>query len=116
MLQDLRLMKAAHINAVRLAHYPNCPRWYELCDSMGMYVMDEADCETHGLRGTLASTPDWADAFLDRAIRMAERSPSSHPSPITSYLLKREPFSLKTVLIRQSIPLPPNWWACRHSY
>ena len=81
MLQDLRLMKDANINAVRLAHYPNCPRWYELCDSMGMYVMDEADCETHGLRGTLASTPDWADAFLDRAIRMAERD-KNHPSVI----------------------------------
>jgi beta-galactosidase len=81
MLQDLQLMKAAHINAVRLAHYPNCPRWYELCDSMGMYVMDEADCETHGLRGTLASTPDWGDAFLDRAIRMAERD-KNHPSVI----------------------------------
>ena len=75
------LMKQANINAVRLAHYPNCPRWYELCDSMGMYVMDEADCETHGLRGTLASTPDWADAFLDRAIRMAERD-KNHPSII----------------------------------
>ena len=81
MLKDLKLMKAAHINAVRLAHYPNCPRWYELCDSMGMYVMDEADCETHGLRGTLASTPDWGDAFLDRAIRMAERD-KNHPSII----------------------------------
>ena len=81
MLQDLRLMKEAHINAVRLAHYPNCPRWYELCDSIGMYVMDEADCETHGLRGTLASTPDWAEAFLDRAIRMAERD-KNHPSII----------------------------------
>ena len=81
MLQDLRLMKEANINAVRLAHYPNCPRWYELCDSMGMYVMDEADCETHGLRGTLASTPDWGDAFLDRAIRMAERD-KNHPSII----------------------------------
>ena len=81
MLQDLRLMKEANINAVRLAHYPNSPRWYELCDSMGMYVMDEADCETHGLRGTLASTPDWADAFLDRAIRMAERD-KNHPSII----------------------------------
>ena len=81
MLQDLQLMKEANINAVRLAHYPNCPRWYELCDSMGMYVMDEADCETHGLRGTLASTPDWADAFLDRAIRMAERD-KNHPSVI----------------------------------
>ena len=81
MLKDLRLMKEAHINAVRLAHYPNCPRWYELCDSLGMYLMDEADCETHGLRGTLASTPDWGDAFLDRAIRMAERD-KNHPSVI----------------------------------
>ena len=81
MLKDLQLMKAAHVNAVRLSHYPNCPRWYELCDSIGMYVMDEADCETHGLRGTLASTPDWADAFLDRAIRMAERD-KNHPSVI----------------------------------
>ena len=81
MLQDLRLMKEAHINAVRLAHYPNCPRWYELCDSIGMYIMDEADCETHGLRGTLASTPDWAEAFMDRAVRMAERD-KNHPSII----------------------------------
>ena len=81
MLQDLRLMKQANINAVRLAHYPNCPRWYELCDSMGMYLMDEADCETHGLRGTLTSTSDWGDAFLDRAIRMAERD-KNHPSVI----------------------------------
>ncbi|MBQ9678447.1 MAG: hypothetical protein IJV44_09965 [Prevotella sp.] len=81
MVKDLQLMKAANINAVRLSHYPNCPRWYELCDSMGMYVMDEADCETHGLRGTLASTPDWADAFIDRAVRMAERD-KNHPSVI----------------------------------
>ena len=81
MLKDLRLMKEAHINAVRLAHYPNCPRWYELCDSMGMYLMDEADCETHGLRGTLASTPDWHDAFMDRVVRMAERD-KNHPSII----------------------------------
>ncbi len=81
MVKDLQLMKAANINAVRLAHYPNCPRWYELCDSMGMYVMDEADCETHGLRGTLASTADWADAFMDRAVRMAERD-KNHPCVI----------------------------------
>ena len=73
MLQDIRLMKEANINAVRLSHYPNVPRWYELCDSAGLYVMDEADCETHGLRGTLTSTPDWADAFMDRCIRMFER-------------------------------------------
>ncbi|MBP5508096.1 MAG: DUF4981 domain-containing protein, partial [Prevotella sp.] len=73
MLQDILLMKQANINAVRTSHYPNVPRWYELCDSLGLYVMDEADCETHGLRGTLASTPSWAAAMLDRAIRMAER-------------------------------------------
>ena len=81
MLRDLQLMKQANVNAVRLSHYPNCPRWYELCDSIGMYVMDEADLETHGLRGTLASTPDWADAYIDRAIRMAERD-KNHPSVI----------------------------------
>lgn len=81
MLQDIRLMKQANINAVRTSHYPNVPRWYELCDSMGLYVMDEADCETHGLRGTLTSTPDWADAFMDRCIRMAERD-KNHPSVI----------------------------------
>ena len=81
MQKDLKLMKEANINAVRLAHYPNCPRWYELCDSLGMYLMDEADCETHGLRGTLGSTPDWHDAFLDRVVRMAERD-KNHPSII----------------------------------
>ncbi len=81
MLKDLQLMKQANINAVRLSHYPNCPRWYELCDSIGIYVMDEVDCETHGLRGTLGSTPNWAEAFLDRAIRMAERD-KNHPSII----------------------------------
>ncbi len=73
MLQDIGLMKRAHVNAVRLSHYPNVPRWYELCDSFGLYLMDEANCETHGLRGTLASTPSWSAPFLDRAVRMAQR-------------------------------------------
>ena len=81
MKRDLQLMKDAHVNAVRLSHYPNCPRWYELCDSMGIYLMDEANCETHGLRGTLASTPDWHAAFMDRVVRMAERD-KNHPSII----------------------------------
>ena len=79
MLQDILLMKQANINAVRTSHYPNVSRWYELCDSLGLYVMDEADIEEHGLRGTLASTPDWHAAFLDRAMRMAERD-KNHPS------------------------------------
>ena len=73
MIQDILLMKQCNMNAVRTSHYPNHPRWYELCDSLGLYVMDEADIEEHGLRGTLASVPDWHAAFLDRAIRMAER-------------------------------------------
>ena len=76
MLQDILLMKQANINAVRTSHYPNVSRW---CDSLGLYVMDEADIEEHGLRGTLASTPDWHAAFLDRAVRMAERD-KNHPS------------------------------------
>ncbi|MBP5345522.1 MAG: beta-galactosidase [Bacteroidales bacterium] len=78
MLQDIHLIKAAGMNAVRTSHYPNCPRWYDLCDSLGLYVMDEADIETHGLRGTLANDPDWAIAFMDRTIRMAERD-KNHP-------------------------------------
>lgn len=81
MIEDIRLMKQANINAVRTSHYPNHPRWYELCDSLGLYVMDEADIEEHGLRGTLASTPDWHAAFLDRAVRMAERD-KNHPSVV----------------------------------
>lgn len=79
MLQDILLMKQANINATRTSHYPNVSRWYELCDSLGLYVMDEADIEEHGLRGTLASTPDWHAAFMDRAVRMAERD-KNHPS------------------------------------
>ena len=81
MQRDIRLMKLANVNAVRTSHYPNVSRWYELCDSAGIYVMDEADCETHGLRGTLTSTPDWNAAFLDRAVRMTERD-KNHPSII----------------------------------
>jgi len=81
MREDILLMKRANVNAVRTSHYPNDPRWYELCDEYGLYVMDEADLETHGLRGRLASEPSWHAAFLDRAIRMAERD-KNHPSII----------------------------------
>ncbi len=81
MVQDIKLMKQANMNAVRTAHYPNDPRWYDLCDQYGMYVIDEANIETHGVRGLLASAPRWSLAFLDRAIRMAERD-KNHPSII----------------------------------
>jgi len=81
MLQDILLMKQANINAVRTCHYPNVSRWYELCDSIGIYVLDETDLEEHGLRGTLASDPDWCAAFMDRVIRLGERD-KNHPSVV----------------------------------
>lgn len=73
MIEDIRLLKQCNINAVRTCHYPNSERWYELCDEYGMYVMDETDLEEHGLRGTLASDPTWAAAFIDRTQRMVMR-------------------------------------------
>ena len=81
MLRDIIMMKQANINAVRTCHYPNTPRFYELCDSLGLYVMDEADIEEHGLRGQLASDPSWTAAFLDRTQRMVIRD-RNHPSII----------------------------------
>jgi len=81
MEQDLILMKRANINAVRTCHYPDDPRWYDLCDRYGLYVLDEANICTHGTRGWLANNPRWTAAFLDRAQRLAERD-KNHPSVI----------------------------------
>lgn len=81
MVQDIELMKQANINAVRTCHYPDDPRWYDLCDRYGIYVLDEANICTHGTRGFLANDPRWHNAFLDRAIRLAERD-KNHPSVI----------------------------------
>ena len=85
MIQDLKLMKACNINAVRTCHYPNDPRWYELCDLYGMYLVDEANIESHGmgynLDRTLANNPLWREAHLKRVQRMVERD-KNHPSVI----------------------------------
>ncbi len=81
MLQDILLMKRANVNAVRTCHYPNAERWYELCDSLGIYVMDEVDLEEHGLRGLLASDPSWAAAWMDRTQRAVIRD-RNHPCVI----------------------------------
>lgn len=72
------MMKEYNINAVRNSHYPQHPRWYELCDLFGMYMIDEANIETHGfdLSGHLkhpAKEPSWAAAMLDRVVGMVER-------------------------------------------
>jgi len=76
---DVKLMKQFNFNAVRTAHYPNDPYFYDLCDKYGLYVMDEANLETHGLRGKLSNVPSWSNAFLERGVRMVERD-KNHPS------------------------------------
>lgn len=83
MLADVLLMKRNNINAVRTSHYPPDPRFLDLCDEYGLWVIDECDLETHGFelagwRGNPSDDPAWRDAFLDRASRMAERD-KNHP-------------------------------------
>ncbi len=82
MKQDILLMKQHNFNAVRTSHYPNIERWYELCDEYGLYVMDEANLETHGLGSYLSQHPDWHNAYMERAVRMVERD-KNHASIIS---------------------------------
>ncbi|MCC3356962.1 glycoside hydrolase family 2 TIM barrel-domain containing protein [Bacillus sp. REN16] len=84
MIKDIKLMKQHNINAVRSAHYPNDPRFYDLCDEYGLYVINEADLECHGFDRIgkphqLSQDPEWKDAYLDRIKRMVERD-KNHPS------------------------------------
>ena len=84
MRKDIELMKQFNINAVRTCHYPNDPLWYELCDEYGLYVVDEANIESHGMgygARSLAKNPDWGPAHLDRVARMVERD-KNHPSVV----------------------------------
>lgn len=77
MIQDIKLMKQFNINAVRCSHYPNIEDWYELCDEYGLYLVDEANLESHGMESTkmetLANHPDWLVPFQERVERMAVR-------------------------------------------
>ena len=82
MVQDIELAKQNNINAIRTSHYPNDPRFYELCDEYGIYVLDECNLESHGLREVLpGSDPKWTDACADRMVSMVERD-KNHPSII----------------------------------
>jgi beta-galactosidase len=81
MIEDIKLLKQNNINAVRTSHYPNDPKWYELCDTYGIYLIDEANLETHGVAGLLANDNTWHYAFVDRAVSMVERD-KNHPSVI----------------------------------
>ncbi|MDA0161045.1 DUF4981 domain-containing protein [Solirubrobacter ginsenosidimutans] len=86
MRRDIELMKAHNVNAVRTSHYPPHPRFLELCDELGLYVIDECDLETHGFfplewRRNPSDDPDWEHALVDRMRRMVERD-KNHPSVI----------------------------------
>ena len=92
MLEDIKLLKHYNFNAVRASHYPNHARWYELCDEYGLYMVDEANIEAHGM-GSCFSTPydkeahtsalpNWEAAHLDRVKRMFERT-KNHACIIT---------------------------------
>ncbi len=85
MRHDIQLMKQFNLNAVRTSHYPNAPLWYDLCDEYGLYVVDEANIESHGMGYdpdvTLGNNPLWERAHLDRIERMVERD-KNHPSVI----------------------------------
>ena len=75
--QDVRMMKQANFNFVRTAHYPNDPRFYEICDRLGLYVMDEANVESHGLsyhkKVLPGDLPEWRAPTVSRGERMALR-------------------------------------------
>lgn len=85
MLKDIQLMKENNINCVRTSHYPCDPRWYELCNIYGLYVVDEANIESHGMGykpdEALANQPEWEKSFIDRTERMFERD-KNNPSVI----------------------------------
>ncbi len=85
MRDEIAVMKAHNINAVRTSHYPDRERWYELTDSLGLWIVDEANIESHGMgyrpEVTLGNDPAWREAHLDRTIRMVERD-KNHPSVI----------------------------------
>ncbi len=94
MRKDFELMKQHNINAVRLSHYPQARRFYELCDEYGLYVYDEANIESHGMYynlrkgGTLGNNPEWLKPHMDRTINMYERN-KNYPS-VTFWSLGNE--------------------------
>ena len=85
MIKDIEIMKQNNINAVRTSHYPNDPYWYELCNKYGIYLIDEANVESHGFgyekNDTPAFKPEFDAMHMDRWVRMVERD-KNHPSII----------------------------------
>lgn len=84
MMQDIVRLKEANVNHVRTCHYPDDPYWYELCDLHGIYLMDEANIESHGYHygaQSLSHPPEWKAAHVDRVVNMVHRD-KNHPSVI----------------------------------
>lgn len=94
MRKDFELMKQNNINAVRLCHYPQDRKFYELCDEYGLYVYDEVNIESHGMYyslkkgGTLGNNPEWLIPHMDRTMNMYERN-KNYPS-VTFWSLGNE--------------------------
>lgn len=86
MVRDIQLMKQFNINSVRSSHYPNSELWLDLCDEYGLYVIDEANIESHGmgydLSYTMANKPSWEKAHVSRVERMMDRD-KNHASIVT---------------------------------
>ena len=86
MFRDLCIMKAHNMNTVRCSHYPSDPRFYDMCDEVGMYVVDETDIETHGFdavgnRSLLSDDPAWEGMYMMRCVKMYQRD-KNHASVI----------------------------------
>ena len=84
MIEDIKLMKKLNINTVRTCHYPDTPLWYDLCDQYGMYLICEANIESHGMGygdESLAKDPSWGPAHMARTVAMVENF-KNHPSII----------------------------------
>ena len=91
MEKDVQIIKAHNINTVRCSHYPNHPYFYELCDRYGLYVMDEANCEAHGIRNSsmdISRKPSWKKAHVERTLPLF--SGPWAMSPETAPILRRQ--------------------------
>ncbi len=113
MRQDILVMKRLNLNAIRTSHYPNDPRFYSLCDELGMYVIDEANIESHDMgwqKNPLAEDPSWLAAHKDRIRNMVERD-KNHPSVIMWSMGNEsgdgENFRLCSDWIRENDPTRP---------
>ena len=114
MIKDLQLMKQHNVNTIRTSHYPNDPRFLDLCDEYGFYVIDEADLECHGVTKTgkwedgvfhkLTSDPSWQEAFVERAVRMVERD-KNHASVLIWSLGNESGYSINHIAMAEWIRL-----------